>query len=154
MSTNFYWVPGPTDALSTFSKIYIGKWSGGWSFSFKGYRFSQDEPVSVDVGQGLTMLVDVVQLTLVATSWDEWKGYVSRSGTVEDEYERTLTFAEFVEVVEVDTAPTATFNGRPLLNHVTMLRTDPRYSGEAQFRDEQQYWLDNKGYSFSLGEFS
>lgn len=154
MSTNYYWIPGPTDALKAFGHIHIGKSAGGWSFMFKGYRFCQDEPVTADVGQGLSLVVDVVHLTLIATTWAQWKALLSRSGRIEDEYGRTVPFEEFAEMVEVTLAPGAMWGDHPLKNHVTELRTDPRYRGQAQFHDEEQYWLDPAGYSFGIGEFS
>lgn len=154
MSTNYYWKPRENDAHSAFGSIHIGKHAGGWSFMFKGYRFSQDAPFIADLGQGLSIEVDVIHLTMLATSWDEWKCLLQRGGAIEDEYGRTVLFDEFVELVEVHAAPGAKSGDKPLSNHVTMLRTDPRYKGNPEFFDEEKYWLDAKGYSFGIGEFS
>lgn len=154
MGTNYYWNPGVTDALKAFGSVHVGKSSGGWSFNFKGYRFCPGETVSADLGQGPQIALDARLLAFTATSWLEWKALLSRSGTIEDEYGQTISFDEFVQSVEQVTHPDGKWNGNPLQNHVTYLRTDPRYRGQAQFQDETQYWLDAAGYSFSIGEFS
>lgn len=142
MGTNYYWKVKKAP-LEPERKIHIGKSSGGWSFTFQGYR---DAAATGDPKD------DIV-------SWADWKARLTESGTIVDEYERTVPLAEFIELVEVGTRPGGTWgsglNKRRLLNHVDEILREPRYADIwPRYRDPMQHWKDPQGYAFGIDNFS
>lgn len=93
-------------------------------------------------------------------SWDDWKARILDRGAVINEYGERLTAEAFIELVEVHTAPGATIRMSPaktrtLLNHIDAILADPKYeSSWPEMRDTNRNWKDNRGYAFSVGEFS
>lgn len=91
MGTNFYVEGDPTCDNDAHTKsLHIGKSSLGWKFAFRTY----DE--------------------LGLTSWAAWQEFLRRGPMgmlgrrerkITDEYDRTLTLAEFAERVTVRTSP-------------------------------------------------
>jgi hypothetical protein len=65
-------------------KLHIGKSSGGWTFSFRGYRFSWDEPR--------------------LESYREWLVYLeaelAQGGEIRDEYDEVVSLDDFKRLVE------------------------------------------------------
>jgi hypothetical protein len=140
MSTNYYWRFNGCHCCERYDEVHIGKSSGGWEFCFRGYRSSSTSTEKDTV------------------SWDDWKTRFSmEEGTIFDEYGSPVPLADFIELVEQHTAPGATWggSGRPLLNHIDEILADRKYeSSWPDYRNPARHWKDNRGYSFSIGEFS
>lgn len=83
MGTNYYLLTDPCNHCGRGDmKIHLGKASGGWHFSFRGYRECDT--------LGFPNKVEKVQ------SIEEWKLLV-RSGQPEDEYGERLTSEEMID---------------------------------------------------------
>ena len=153
MSTNFYWIPGPSDPLRVHNRVHIGLRAGGWRFMFQAFA-TNPGPHPVDIGNGCYLMVKVpTDQLLNVRSWKEWRHLLERSGHVEDDCGRKFTYREFVALVE-ELGPDAKFNGQPLLDHIDQLRKDPRNSDDAEIHDDTRNWHDEAGYSFGLSKFS
>lgn len=114
MSTNYY-LPqdcsAPCEHCST-DELHIGKKSTGWTFSFRGHP------------------------SLGIRSRKDWEQQVSKAGSVRDEYGRTLTPAEFWDVV--DSTRASRSNKMPPLSRVG---------------NDQGNYADPEGWDFADYEF-
>lgn len=159
MSTNYYWKPQGTKFAEgcpgKLGDIHIGKVSGGWSFSFRGYNI---EPgvMLLSLPQGMTTEVEL-NLTMKIRSVADWKKFLAeQGGTIVDEYGVPLSLEEFHTLVE-DWGPNGIWGPTKerLKNHHDYMLTEPRYASmRKEYMDETQHWKDAEGYSFQLQEFS
>ena len=105
---------------------HIGKSSGGWSFSFRGYRQPCDGEPPI-------------------TSWMQWHEYLQseladRHSEIRDEYGRTVSLDEFIAMVEQKKSSKH--------NHTLYCQT--HHPDHAR----RECWLDEEGNSFCDNEFS
>ena len=154
MSTNYYWTPPRGHQLAPFGKLHIGKTAGGWSFMFQAYESISGSPCFAEVAEGLLSSVDTRTLRVSLKSWTDWRAMLKSGGAIRDEYGSSCSFEHFCDIVERQYSPASLFNGRPVLNHVTHLKTDPRYLHDSYCQDEKRHWVDAQGYAFSVGNFS
>ena len=80
MGTNYYHRNSVCKCCGRFDERHIGKSSGGWQFSFRGY--SGDDP----------------QKTI--ESWADWQRVLQADGDIVDEYGREVPFVELRDLVE------------------------------------------------------
>lgn len=153
MSTNYYWTPPRGHRLAPFGKLHIGKTAGGWSFMFQAYVHTTSSSAFAPVAEGLLASVNTRNLWVSLKSWKDWRTLL-KSGTIKDEYGSMVSFEHFCDIVERQFSPNSLFSGRPVLNHVTHLKTDPRYRDDSSCHDEARHWVDAQGYAFSVGNFS
>jgi hypothetical protein len=78
--TNFYQRYNISEDGSEYFERHIGKRSGGWEFSFRGYD-----------GRGGAPKI---------RSWADWKFHLLKEGRIFDEYGTEYTAPEFVTIVE------------------------------------------------------
>jgi hypothetical protein len=98
----------------------------GWAFTFQGYKYDN------------------------LTTWKLWKEYL-KDQIIKDEYGDTISYEEFVEMVETYKSPNYinSQNNRKNLSHNTQGKIDSR----PWFNPEYD-WDDEDGYSFTSREFS
>lgn len=86
MGTNFYHRTrsGFLGLFGREEEKHIGKRSGGWRFSFRGYKDSEGRPIIV--------------------SWQDWKRALKK-GKIFDEYGKQYSYVYFVVMVEQGRAP-------------------------------------------------
>jgi hypothetical protein len=80
MGTNFYQRYNVSEDGSEYFERHIGKRSGGWEFSFRGYN-----------GRGGMPKI---------RSWADWKFHLMKEGKIFDEYGTEYTAPEFIALVE------------------------------------------------------
>lgn len=148
MGTNYYWTPTNSLGFPSPSSLHIGKISGGWQFMFQGYT-----PESLK--QRWAHRPDAHELPSEYTikSWEQWKALILSGGIVSDEYDHTLRAEDFIEMVELR-SPGKLVQGNPLPNALLALREDPRHRDDPQWHDEERNWLDDRGFCFSIANFS
>lgn len=113
--------------------LHIGKSSGGWTFSFRGYR-DEYEPVRV-------------------TTFADWKDLLKQPNSkIYDEYGQTETVEGFLELVK--SKQTAKYNGSDLMIRANRGDREAQEACGPFWRDpDGKHWLDPEGHSFSEGEF-
>lgn len=114
MGTSYYHRTTICAKCNRFDERHIGKSSGGWQFSFQGYR---------DIMPAIRSFLD-------------WKRELESGGKIFDEYNREVSFDEFVEFVESK-------QSEPNNHH--------DFCGESNTDED---WKDPEGYLFSTREFS
>jgi hypothetical protein len=116
--------------------LHIGKSSGGWTFSFRGYR------PHLDINTWETDDLNV-------TSFDDYKELLSQNNTkIIDEYGTVILYDEFIAIVES--------KKDSKFNHAHMVKERDKVMFPFGF-DQEYYdknWLDEDGNSFTAGEFS
>lgn len=137
MSTNYYFVPSPSNPLSIFGEIHIGKQSAGWVFSFQGYNI-EGGVVRAEVDRLSGLSIPVTIPAFVVKSAEDWKGIMLRNyGTIKNEYGEEVSQEDF-------------WNN---------LISKPKYDGTQRVHskehgdDPERNWVDAEGYSFSGYEF-
>lgn len=80
MGTNFYHRFNVSEDGSEYFERHIGKRSGGWEFSFRGYDGRGGEPK--------------------IRSWADWKFHLLKEGKIFDEYGTEHGPAQFIAMVE------------------------------------------------------
>lgn len=129
MGTNYYVAKNFCECCNRYDEEYhIGKDSGGWAFSFQGYRPER------------------------LVSWQAWKEFL-KDKIIMDEYGERTDYDWFVEYIESVKSPKyVNPNGRKNLVHNEQGRKkDER--GYTWFNPEHD-WDDEEGYSFCSREFS
>ena len=127
MGTNYYVAKNLCECCNRYDEEYhIGKSSMGWAFTFQGYKYDN------------------------LTTWKLWKEYL-KDKIIKDEYGDTISYEEFVEMVETYKSPNYinSQNNRKNLSHNTQGKIDSR----PWFNPEYD-WDDEDGYSFTSREFS
>lgn len=127
MGTNYYVAKNLCECCNRYDREYhIGKSSMGWAFTFQGYKYDN------------------------LTTWKLWKEYL-KDQIIKDEYGDTISYEEFVEMVETYKSPNYinSQNNRKNLTHNTQGKIDSR----PWFNPEYD-WDDEDGYSFTSREFS
>lgn len=126
MGTNYYVAKNLCECCNRYDEEYhIGKSSWGWAFTFQGYKYDN------------------------LTSWKLWKEYL-KDQIIKNEYGETVSYEEFVKMIETDKAPGRIRNdGHLNLNHNTEGKKGPY-----PYFDPEYDWDDDLGYSFSSREFS
>lgn len=124
MGTNYYHRTNICKCCNRYDKQHIGKSSGGWEFSFQGYKDEENQPK--------------------IASFEDWKREFQADGKIFDEYGKEYSFDEFVKMVE--TKKGGTFNDRPNLNQYDYCKE----KGCITSRD----WKDDDGHAFTSAEFS
>jgi len=120
MGTNYYLVVNKCECCNRRDLVHIGKKSLGWQFSFYG----------------------PVQQFPDLRSWESWKVFLINQLIV-DEYDRDITFEEFVLLVE---------NSKDGRNHFdACTESFPDWIDRV---GQGIDWKDEEGWSFSSGEFS
>ena len=126
MGTNYYVAKNLCECCNRYDEEYhIGKSSGGWAFSFQGYREER------------------------LVSWKAWKEFL-KNQIIKDEYGDTMSYEDFVTMVETYKSPNYVHeNGRKNLQHNEQGKIDKR----PWFNSEYD-WDDDDGYAFCSREFS
>jgi hypothetical protein len=129
MGTNYYVATNHCECCDRYDEeFHIGKSSGGWSFSFRGYRAER------------------------LVSWQAWKQFL-KNRVIMDEYGERIDYDWFVEYIENEKAPQHTgSDGHVNLQHNEQARK-PSPSGYTWFNPEYD-WDDDQGYAFCSREFS
>jgi len=132
MGTNFYHKTrrGFLGLFGCEEERHIGKRSGGWQFSFRGYKGYSDN-------YALGM-----EKTIIIGSWQDWKR-ILKHGRIFDECGKRWSYAYFVAMVEQSRKPGS-------LNHYDETEKDYRHYYN-NFDGEN--WKDSEGWSFSTTEF-
>lgn len=128
MGTNFYHRTrsGFLGLFGCEEEKHIGKRSGGWQFSFRGYVERRD------VGMSKTAVIG---------SWQDWKRLLKR-GRIYDEYGKRWSYADFVAMVEKSSGGQSHYDYTIEMGHQYMYN---------DFHGEN--WKDAEGWSFSTTEF-
>ena len=85
MGTNYYTAENYCDHCKQYKvDLHIGKSSGGWCFSFQGYKW------------------------MSLTSWQAWKAYL-KDKLIMDEYGEKMTYESFVDLIEKHKAPSSPY---------------------------------------------
>ena len=126
MGTNYYVVKNVCECCNRYDEEYhIGKSSGGWAFTFQGYRPER------------------------LVSWKQWKEFL-KNQIIYDEYGERVPYAGFVFMVENYNSPNyIRDNGKKNLVH-----NEEGKKGERPWFNPEYDWDDEDGYSFSAREFS
>jgi len=129
MGTNYYVASNHCECCDRYDEEYhIGKSSGGWAFSFHGYRAER------------------------LVSWQAWKEFL-KDKVIMDEYGERIDYDWFVQYIESEKSPGFIRNdGRRNLQHNDEGRK-PNESGYTWFNPEYD-WDDPEGYAFCSREFS
>lgn len=81
MGTNYYLRKNLCAHCGRYDQLHIGKSSGGWTFSFQGFRDDYDDPKIL--------------------SFADWKREIEKTGSViYDEYGKAIRKQEFYALVE------------------------------------------------------
>lgn len=81
MGTNYYVASNYCECCDRYDEEYhIGKSSGGWAFSFRGYRSER------------------------LVSWKQWKEFL-KNRTIMDEYRERIDYDWFVQFIENEKSP-------------------------------------------------
>ncbi len=124
MGTNYYHRTNICDCCSRYDERHIGKSSGGWEFSFQGYKDEEHQPK--------------------IASFEDWKRELQAEGKIFDEYGKEYSYEEFVKFVE--TKKGGTFNDRSNTNQYD-------YCVEHGYGVSND-WKDAEGHPFTSAEFS
>lgn len=129
MGTNFYHRrrKGFLGLFGCEEEQHIGKRSGGWQFSFRGYVERRD------IGMSKTVVIG---------SWQDWKR-VLKKGKIFDEYGKEYSYDYFVVMVEQTKKP-------GMLNHYDETE---KYYRHCYNDFDGENWKDAEGYSFSSTKF-
>ena len=129
MGTNYYVASNLCECCDRYDTEYhIGKSSGGWAFSFHGYRPER------------------------LVSWQAWKEFL-KDKVIMDEYGERIDYDWFVHYIEGPKAPSYTnTHGHKNLQHNDEGRKPDKF-GHAWFNPEYD-WDDPDGYAFCSREFS
>jgi len=122
MGTNYYAHLNVCSHCNKAEEIFhIGKSSFGWTFSFRGHKYNSP------TGEPLLSYID-------------WVKFLMRSNvTIKDEYDRVISYQEFIDLVESKkTEPN---------NHTVYVAKE--YPSQVRY-----CWTDQQGNSFSDQEFS
>lgn len=129
MGTNFYLrseICGHCDHAK--KEQHIGKRSGGWKFTWRGYR--DDVPP--------------------VTSKKDWAALFQAPGVqIKDEYGQKYTPQEFLDMVDAWDA-----NPKNTHTHYAYVRDPANSRGVPYQRFIDESWMDAEGYNFVGGEFS
>ena len=126
MGTNYYVAENHCECCERYDEAYhIGKSSGGWAFTFQGYRAER------------------------LVSWPQWKEFL-KDKMIMDEYGERINYDWFVHFIETVKSPDFTrTDGKKNLLHNEQGRT-----GKYPWFNPEYDWDDELGYSFSSREFS
>lgn len=129
MGTNYYVASNHCECCHRYDEEYhIGKSSGGWAFSFHGYRAER------------------------LVSWKQWKEFL-KDKIIMDEYHKRIDYDWFVQYIEGQKSPDfVNGSGRKNQIHNDEARI-PSKHGYTWFNPNYD-WDDEDGYSFSEREFS
>lgn len=128
VGTNYYLHQIPCPSCQRSDRIHIGKWSGGWSFGFRGYRHDPDEWLLSPFGRAVLSRADWVQAI---------DGY---DGHVLDEYGRQVD--DPIAWLTAFVAPDA-----------RQCRWEDSNMGP-YWRPDEREWRDAEGFRFYDGDFS
>jgi|688.fasta_scaffold15859_17 hypothetical protein len=149
MGTNFYAEFNKCECCNRSNKIHIGKSSWGWAFHFRGYDgqygyIEDSDDKTLEVPEDFQL-----------KSWKQWKEYL-KDNPIIDEYGEAVSYEEFVEMVETYKSPGfVRDDGHRNLDHIDEILKEQRYADIwREYRDEDVYWHDEDGYSFSSRYFS
>ena len=130
MGTNYYVATNHCECCDRYDEEYhIGKSSGGWAFSFRGYRPER------------------------LVSWKQWKEFL-KDKIIMDEYHERMDYDSFVDMIETYKAPgyvNPQTGKKNQIHNEAGRKTDK--NGYTWFNPEYD-WDDDDGYSFSDREFS
>lgn len=134
MGTNYYLRYNICENCERYSELHIGKKSGGWEFSFHGYR----DWVSIEDGSFSPIM-----------SFQDWIKLLP-SGRIFDEYGTEITLEVFTAMV---------LKSKGQMNHYDYCisedyRSKTRLSQECQDLMMKDQWKDSDGWSFSDADFS
>lgn len=149
MGTNYSVELNKCDCCNRSNKIHIGKDSYGWAFNFRGHDGKYGYITDSDEN-------DVeVPTDLQLKSWKQWKEYLKDKPIV-DEYGDSISYKDFVEMIETYKSPSFVHNdGRKNKDHITEILGSERYSNIwNDYRNPEENWHDEDGYSFSKRYFS
>jgi hypothetical protein len=126
MGTNYYVAKNLCECCNRYDEEYhIGKSSGGWAFTFRGYPAER------------------------LTSWKAWKAFL-KDHIIMDEYHERIDYDWFVVYIEGPKAPNfVDEQGRKNLQH-----NDYGKTNQYPYFNPQNDWDDENGYAFTTREFS
>jgi len=149
MGTNYYAELNLCECCNRSNKIHILKCSYGWSANFHGYdgKFGYIEDIddkSLEVSEDFKL-----------KSWKQWKEYLKDKPIVNEDG-ATVSYEEFVEMVETYKSPGfVRDDGHKNLDHIDEILKERRYADVwREYRDANEHWHDEDGYSFSSRYFS
>ena len=127
MGTNYYVAKNLCECCDRYDREYhIGKSSYGWAFTFQGYKYDN------------------------LTTWKLWKEYL-KDQIIKNEYGDTISYEEFVEMVETYKSPNFVNSKN---NHKNSSHNDAGKTGDNPWFNPEYDWDDGDGYSFTSREFS
>lgn len=131
MGTNYYVAKNKCECCNRYDEeFHIGKSSGGWAFTFQGYKY--DGLVSWKLYKEFL-----------------WQAIYTRGKYIVDEYGEFIDYDDFVTMVETVKSPNYVNEYNGIKNH---LHND---AGRKQGYFNPEYdWDDEDGYSFCSREFS
>lgn len=134
MGTNYYLHYNICKCCSRSDEIHIGKSSGGWTFSFQGFR---------QYGFCYKETGDKQEKELKITSYKDWLVFLekmlSKGNEIRDEYGDKISLDSFKEMVERKKDEKFNHTKYCMVEHPDTMK---------------DLWLDEEGHSFSDGEFS
>jgi hypothetical protein len=134
MGTNYYLHYNICKCCSRSDEIHIGKSSGGWTFSFQGYRAN---------GTYYTEIKDKDEKELKIESYKDWLSFLERmiakGSEIRDEYNEKISLDKFKELVERKKDEKFNHTKYCMVEHPSSMK---------------DLWLDAEGHSFSDGDFS
>jgi hypothetical protein len=124
MGTNYYVVDNVCDHCNRRDeKYHIGKSSGGWAFSFQGYKYD-----------GLT-------------TWQKWKAFL-KDQRIYNEYGEEVPYDGFVRMVETSCSPNFVHqSGRKNLVHNEAGRREGWFNPEYDWDDPEGYSFSSREFS-------
>lgn len=124
MGTNYYVATNHCDCCERYDEEYhIGKSSGGWAFSFHGYR-----------GERLV-------------SWQAWKAFL-KDKIIMDEYGDRIDYDWFVEFIENQKSPHyVNKNGNANYQHNVESKKSGWFNPEYDWDDAEGYSFCERGFS-------
>lgn len=123
MGINYYHRSNICECCGRYNEKHIGKSSGGWTFSFRGYRKAYEDD-------------DIIEIK----SYAEWLVLLQSGGLIFDEYDREVSLADFKALVDAKRTEK--------LNHTIYCRVEyPAHAERNCWLDEQGNSFDDNEFS-------
>ncbi len=123
MGTNYYHRTNICEKCNRYKEKHIGKSSGGWQFSFQGYREHNIPKIA---------------------SFRDWKRELQADGKIFDEYGEEMSFEDFVKMVE--NKQYDKFNSEANMNHYDYC-VKSGYNVSNDWKDKEEYSFTSADFS-------